>query len=179
MIISRRISVAALAALLLLASAGCNGDSCNVCGLLIPLHHDGPPFVSLVVPERIYTVGDTITVEVLIDEAENVDAVVFRLRFDETVVQFVPPAVEGPFMGSDGAVTGFQVDELSIGGELAASVWRLQEIEGMDGGGLLMSIDFLALNPGACDFQFRSARVETPLNIELPANFASVSVNVI
>jgi hypothetical protein len=179
MSIARRVSVAILAIAFCLVAAGCGGDGCSICSTLIPLHHDGPPFVRLVTQETDYAVGETITVEVVIDEAENVDSVIFNLQFDENVIEYVPPAVEGPFMGSDGADTGFQVNELSIGGELSARAWRLQADVGMDGGGLLMSFDFLALSPGACDFRIRSARVETPSDRELPANFASVSVSVI
>jgi hypothetical protein len=179
MIIARGISVAASVCALLLVSASCSDGGTCPCCQLTPLHHDGPPFVRLVTQESDYAVGETITVEVAIDEAENVDSVIFNLQFNENVIEYVPPAVEGPFMGSDGVDTGFQVNELSIGGELSARVWRLQADVGMDGGGLLMSFDFLALSPGACDFRIRSARVETPSDRELPANFASVSVSVI
>ena len=170
-----------MAIALLLVSAGCS-DGRNCACFVIPPDQDDddrPLLVRLATLESDYAVGETISVEVLIDEAENVQSVAFHLLFDQDVIQYILPAIEGPFLGSDGARTLLLSTETEDGGEVIVAMSRLGTGVGVDGSGLLLTFNFLAVSPGDCGFVFDGATVKDPSARDLGAHFASASVSVI
>ncbi len=137
-----------------------------------------PAVVRLVPAAPSYRVGDTVVVEVRIENATNVGSVPFHLRYDPQFLQFLPPATEGLFLGSDGTGTIFLANDSSGGGDVAVGLSRLGSGVGMSGAGTLASFDFRALNPGRAPFAFSGASVKDPEAQNLPASFVSASVGI-
>jgi hypothetical protein len=137
----------------------------------------GPAVVRLVPSAPSYRVGDSVVVNVLIESGTGVDSVAFRLRFNRQVLEFVPPAIEGPFLGSDGTGTVFLADEVADG-ELAAGMSRMGGGEGMTGSGVLATFRFQAVNAGNCGFAFTGASVKDEHASTLPSMFVTAAVQV-
>jgi hypothetical protein len=138
----------------------------------------GPAVVSLVPSKTVYQVGEVVVVQVVIDNAWNVGSVPFHLRFNKDVLQFMPPATEGPFLKSDGSATVFLASDTGGGGEVVVGLSRLGAGQGMAGSGMLGIFQFQAINPGSCDFGFTGASVKNPQAGNLPAAFQTAPVRV-
>jgi hypothetical protein len=158
-----------------LATVGCEDD-----GTTGEEDPDPPePAIVRLTPGRlVYQVGDAVNAFVLIEDATNVGSVQFQLLFDQSVLEFVPPAIEGPFMGEDGTITVFLAEEAAGGGELTVGLSRLGAVDGAQGAGLLATFEFTALDPGTSAFAFTAARVKDPQARNLPATFSVVQVRV-
>ncbi len=137
-----------------------------------------PSTVRLVPSAATYRVGDTVTVEVFIENAQNVGSVPFHLRYNGQVLQYIPPAGEGAFLRSDGTETVFLANEARGGGEVVVGLSRLGRGEGVTGAGSLASFQFLAVADGDCGFAFTGSSVKDPQARNLPARFTTVSVRV-
>jgi hypothetical protein len=124
-----------------------------------------------------YRVGDRVTVEVRIENATNVGSVPFHLRFNRQVLEFVPPADQGPFLKSDGTNTVFLATD-SGSGEVVVGLSRLGGGEGMSGSGTLATFQFQAINPGDCGFGWSGASVKDPQARNVPASFLTAPVAV-
>jgi hypothetical protein len=160
--------------LAVLAIAGCGGDGSDGGAVLeSPAAND----VALMPSRSDYRVGETVTVEVVVDNAENVGSVPFHLLYDQGVLKFEPPGVEGPWLGSDGVETIFLAVEASSGGELVIGASRLAE-RGIDGSGRLATFRFLAIGEGSSLFRFTSASVMDPSARNLPAQFRTNQVRI-
>ena len=138
-----------------------------------------PATVRIVPSAPSFKVGDRLVVEVRIDNGTNVGSVPFHLKYNRQVLEFVPPAVQGPFLNADGANTVFLANDSGAGGEIVVGLSRLGGVDGMTGGGTLATFQFQAINPGDCGFAWTSASVKDPQARNLPATFltAPVSVN--
>ena len=102
----------------------------------------------------------------------------FHLRYDPDVLQFLPPAIEGPFLGADGTGTVFLASDTGGGGELVVGISRLGGGTGADGSGLLATFEFMAISPGSSDFAFTGASIKDPQARNLPAGYRVAQVYV-
>jgi general secretion pathway protein D len=137
----------------------------------------GPATVRLVPSAPSYRVGDRVTVEVRIENATNVGSVPFHLRYNRQVLEYVPPAEQGPFLRSDGTNTVFLAPDSGTG-EIVVGHSRLGGGEGMSGSGTLATFQFQAVNPGDCGFGWTGASVKDPQARNLPASFLTAPVAV-
>lgn len=138
----------------------------------------GPATVRLVPSAPSYRVGDRVTVDVRIENATNVGSVPFHLRYNRQVLEFVPPAEQGPFLKSDAANTVFLANDSGGGGEVVVGLSRLGAGDGMSGAGTLATFQFHAINPGDCGFGWSGASVKDPQARNLPASFLTAPVAV-
>ena len=155
----------------LLATVSCDDD--GTFGTVEPVP-TGPGVVRLVPTRITYHVGETVGTYVFIENAYNVGAVQFHLLYDKDVLRFLPPALEGPFMGEDGANTVFLASDAGDGGELVVGLARLSGGTGAHGLGVLATFEFTALSPGSSGFSFTAARVRDPRGRSLPAAFSVI-----
>ena len=114
----------------------------------------------------------------MIDNANNVGSTPFHLNYNKDVLQFVPPAGEGPFMKNDGSNTVFLASDTGGGGKVVVGLSRMGAAEGADGTGTLAIFQFQAINPGNCGFTFTGASVKDPQARNLPAAFDAPPVQV-
>ncbi len=136
-----------------------------------------PALVSLVPSKTSPGVGETLTVQVFLQNGTNVGSVPFHLRFNNEVLQYLPPGEEGPLLSSDGATTVFLSNE-SGGGEVVVGLSRMGGGEGVSGSGVIATFRFLCIGPGDAGFQFTAASVKDPQAQNLPAAFNTQSVQV-
>ena len=113
-----------------------------------------------------------------IENATNVGSVPFHLRYNRQVLEFVPPANQGPFLNSDGANTVFLATDSTGGGEVVVGLSRLGGGDGMSGVGTLATFQFQAINPGDCGFGWAGASVKDPQARNVPASFLTAPVAV-
>jgi general secretion pathway protein D len=138
----------------------------------------GPATVRMIPSSASYRVGDLVAVEVRIENAANVGSVPFHLQFNRQVLEYVGPAVEGPFLSSDGSNTVFLANPSQGGTSVVVGASRLGGGEGVSGAGSLATFQFQAVNPGDAGFAFTGASVKDPQARNLPANFVAVPVRV-
>jgi len=138
----------------------------------------GPATVRLVPERSSYAVGEQLAVNVAIENATNVGSVPFHLRYDPRVLQFLPPASQGPFLGSDGKQPIFLATDVAGGGEIVVGLSRLGGEQGVSGAGVLATFRFQALAPGDAGFAFTGASVKSPMAGNLPASFQLTPVRV-
>jgi general secretion pathway protein D len=136
-----------------------------------PPANAGPATVRLVPSAPSFRVGDRLSVEVRIENATNVASVPFHLRYNRQVLEFVPPATQGPFLNSDGANSVFLATDSGGGGEVVVGLSRLGGGEGMSGAGTLATFQFQAINPGDAGFAWVGASVKDPQARNVPATF--------
>jgi len=137
---------------------------------------EGPSVVRTVVPQGSYRVGETVQVQVVIENASNVGSVPFHLRFNPQVLQFVPPGLEGAFLNADGTGTVFLASD--TGGEVVVGISRLGGDQGASGNGVLATFQFLAIAEGNAGFAFTGASVKDPQARNVASSFGASSVNV-
>jgi general secretion pathway protein D len=138
----------------------------------------GAATVLLVPSAPSFRVGDRVNIEVRIENATNVGSVPFHLRYNRQVVEFVPPADQGPFLNSDGANTVFLATDSPGGGEVVVGLSRLGGGDGMSGAGTLATFQFQAINPGDCGFGWTAASVKDPQARNVDARFLTTPVAV-
>lgn len=136
----------------------------------------GPATVRLVPSAPSYKVGDRVVVEVRIENAGNVGSVPFHLNYNRQVLEFVGPAMEGPFLGSDGTNTVFLATPTQGGGDLVVGASRLGGGDGVSGSGTVATFQFQAINPGDAGFAFAGASVKDPQARSVTATFLSAPV---
>jgi hypothetical protein len=136
----------------------------------------GPAVVRAVLPETVQ-VGDSLLVEVRIEDAVNVGSVPFHLRYPEDLVQFLPPATEGAFLGNDGTETIFLAADVGDG-EIVVGASRLGGHSGASGSGILATFTFRASAAGTAPFAFTAASVKDPEAKNLPASFVPASMRI-
>jgi general secretion pathway protein D len=138
----------------------------------------GPVVVQMAPSKNSYQVGETVVMQVMIDNANNVGSTPFHIRYDTNVLQYMPPAAEGFFMNADGANTVFLATDIAGGGEVVVGLSRMGAGEGATGSGLLATFQFQAINPGDCGFAFTGASVKDPQARDLPAAFNAIPARV-
>ena len=143
-----------------------------------PDQPQGPAVVRLVPSAPSFRVGDRVAVEVRVDNASNVGSVPFHLQYNRQVLEFVGPALEGPFLSSDGTNTVFLATPTQGGGDVVVGASRLGGGNGVAGAGTVATFFFQAINPGDCGFAFTGASVKDPQARNLPASFLTAPVSV-
>jgi general secretion pathway protein D len=138
----------------------------------------GPAVVRLIPSKPVYAVGETVVVQVVVDNAQNVGSTPFHLRYNTQVLQYLPPGAEGPFMNSDGANTVFLASDTGGGGEIVVGLSRMGAPEGANGAGTLAVFQFQAVAAGDCGFAFTGASVKDPQARNMPAAFNTAGVRV-
>jgi general secretion pathway protein D len=138
----------------------------------------GPATVRLVPSKPVYAIGETVVVQVVVDNAFNVGSVPFHLRYNTGVLQFLPPAAEGPFMSSDGANTVFLATDPGGAGEVVVGLSRMGATQGAEGSGTLAVFQFQAVAAGDAGFAFTGASVKDPQARNLSAAFNTAAVRV-
>ena len=138
-----------------------------------------PPAVVRLIPSApAYRVGDRVVVEVRVENGTGVGSVPFHLRYNRQALEFVPPGVQGPFLGSDGTGTVFLANDAAGGGEVVVGLSRLGGGEGVNGSGVLATFQFQAVAPGDCGFAFTGASVKDGMARNLPSTFLTAAVQV-
>ncbi len=140
-----------------------------------PRRPQTPAVVRLVPSRSSFGVGETVVLEVVLENAQGVGSVPFHLRYNRQTLQYLG-AQETPFLGSDGTNTIFLATESGGGGEIVVGHSRVGGGEGLDGSGTLAVFEFQAVNPGSCDFVFIGASVKDPTARDLPATFVTAPV---
>jgi general secretion pathway protein D len=138
----------------------------------------GPAVISLIPSSSTYHVGDTVVIEVVMQNANNVGSTPFHLRYNAQALQFISPAAEGPLMRSDGANTVFLATPAGGEGELVVGLSRMGAGQGVTGTGTLAVFQFLAIAPGDGGFNFTGAAVKDPQARNLPAAFHPAAIRV-
>ena len=121
--------------------------------------------------------GEGVGVDVLIGEAVGVGVVNFQLRYDPSVLQFVPPAVSGEFLQQGGAPVDLQAVEGADGGLIVVSAARAGGA-GASGSGRLLRLNFVALSEGSAAFSFSAAQVRGPDDQALPVSLRVSDIRV-
>jgi hypothetical protein len=150
--------------------------------IMIGVQKQTPPAaatIRLVPSAPSYRVGDDVGVEVRIENGTKVGSVAFHLRYSTQTLEFVPPAIEGPYLGSDGTPTAFLAGDVAGGGELVASMSRLGSGDGVSGSGLLATFTFRAVGAGDAGFGFSDATVKDGQARNLPSSFVAASVEIL
>ena len=160
---------------LLTVAAGCReADTAAIPPVEPPAE---PASVRLLPAAVTYGVGESVVVEVRIDNATHVGSITFRLRYDGVVLEYIR-GVEGTFMSSDGSRTLFLASP-TAGDEIAVALSRLDGNQGASGSGLIVTLEFQAVAPGDAGLAFTEGRVKDPQARNLPAIFRSVPVLVV
>ncbi len=136
-----------------------------------------PAQVRLVPDKQAVAPGDPLALDIEITQATNASTINFQLRYDPNVLQFVPPAETGEFLGQGGAFADLQAVESAEGGLIVVSVARSGP-EGATGSGRLARLNFVALESGRSGFNFSAAQIRDPDSRPLPATFRTTSVEV-
>lgn len=137
-----------------------------------------PAIVRLVPSASSYRVGDRILVDVRIENAQGVGSVPFHLTYNRQALEWIPPAAQGTFLGSDGIGTVFLASDASGGGEIVVGLSRMGGGEGVSGAGSLAAFQFQAVAPGDCGFAFTAASVKDSQARNLPSTFVTAAVPV-
>jgi general secretion pathway protein D len=137
-----------------------------------------PAVVRVVPSSPTFRVGDTVVLEVRMENGTNVGSVPFHLRYNTQLLQYVDPASEGPLLGSDGTGTLFLARDSSGGGEIVVGLSRMGGGVGVNGSGSLGTFTFRAVKPGRAVFTFSGASVKDPQARNLPASFVSATVGI-
>jgi general secretion pathway protein D len=138
-----------------------------------------PAVVRLIPSATSYRVGDRVTVEVRIDNATGASSVPFHLRYNRQALEFVPPAIQGSFLSSDGNQPVFLANDIVGGGEIVVGYSRLGGGEGVSGSGLVATLNFQAVAAGDCNFMFTGPSVKDSQARNLPSSFITAVVQIL
>jgi general secretion pathway protein D len=136
----------------------------------------GPAVVTLVPSQTAFRVGDTVVVQVVINNGTNVGSVPFHLRYNRQVLEYTQQAQRGGFLDSSGQEPIFLAND--AGGEVVVGLSLMGGREGASGSGVLATFTFVAVNPGDAGFAFTGASVKDPQARNLPASFITAGVTV-
>ena len=141
--------------------------------------------VSLTPSSTEVAVGSQFTVTVQVSDVSDLSNVVFDLTFDPTVLQFVPPAVEGDFLNQnldEGESTDLLAVEVEdMPGDVTVFYSRMAA-SGVTGSGDLMDLTFTALAEGTSDltfFNLTDFSLTDSLFEPIPATWQNADVTVI
>jgi hypothetical protein len=172
-------------------ATGCDGVGDPIRDLLIPDSANAVPgrpeapgpatdaAIVEIVPESRVRVSDMMDVEITIREAKGVAAIAFHLHYDPNVIDFVEPAVEGPFLGQGGSIdTMLLAREVIAGGEVVVGNASIGPSPGASGAGTVVKLRFVAQRAGATPLTFSAARIFNPMVEELPSQFGTAMIRV-
>ena len=121
--------------------------------------------------------NNVLALEVKIRNASAVSAVIFHLKFDQSLVEMNldPRAEPGPFL-LDGDKTRFVVNPTPTG-RVVTAITLPRSTTGRSGDGHIVTLYFKVLSPGEAKFRFLQATVRGPANKIVPATFLPSSVS--
>jgi hypothetical protein len=121
------------------------------------------------------SVGELVTVQIVIDGATDVGHTPFHVLYDPAVLRFVG-GDEGSFLGSDGQPTAFFASATSDGASVVVGLSRLGRVPGISGGGDLCQLHFEVVGPGNARLAFSRAKVRDSSNRIVSAIFELANV---
>ena len=139
-----------------------------------------PATVEAVLPAPSVKVGETIPVEIRISNASNVASVPFHLKFNPAVLKLSedPGGQQGTFLVQPGTTTHFITKLGPSGSEVVVGLSLLGGKSGSSGDGLLATLYFDAIGPGASPLEFTHASVRGPDAGVIDSSFSAVSLEV-
>ncbi len=93
------------------------------------------------------TLGGTFTVDVYIDQAQNLSALPFQLHYDPKLLKLVN-VVQGDFLGRDGQTVGLAQQVNHENGTANITLSRPPDAPGVSGTGIVATISFQAVGSG-------------------------------
>ncbi|MCP3980516.1 MAG: hypothetical protein GY716_14535 [bacterium] len=142
-----------------------------------PPENSADPVVRMLVRPPQASIGDTVSVTMLIDFATDVGHAPFHLLFNPAVLRFEQGS-EGPFLGSDGNPTAFFAAPSSAGGAVVVGLSRLGRVPGVSGQGELCTLQFTAIGSGPAGLAFSRAKVRAPDTRILESAFLPAALTV-
>ena len=112
----------------------------------------------LVLGPAVTTRGDVSVYSITVENATDVAHAPLRLVYDPEVLELVS-AQEGPFFSSDGSQTRFVSRTSGTAGILDISLSRIPPARGIDGGGVLCTVTFLAKSAGSSPVALAGSRL--------------------
>jgi hypothetical protein len=138
-----------------------------------------PAVVKLVLPPGPFLVGQTIPVEVWIENAVDVASVPFHVQYNPRVLKLADERGErGPFLEVSGVSTQFMVAPGHTGRSAVVGLSLMGASQGVSGGGLLMTLQFEAVGTGTSPLTFTNASVRGTDASTRNATFESGSIDV-
>ena len=122
------------------------------------------------------TDANNLFLDVRATSVTNLYGVSFDLRVP-TLLRFTG-RTQGTFLSAGGVQTSFQVTE-SPAGNLVVGLTRLGGADGVDGSGVLMTLQFSASTAGTGAFEFANGAVFGPAGQRLDTSFSAGSVQVV
>lgn len=179
---SRIFRLAALAALVVLAACGGGGGGGGPTNpppptpqiLFSPASPNPTNAVSLAT--GVGTDANNLFLDVRATSVQNLYGVSFDLRVP-TLLRFTG-RTQGTFLSAGGVQTSFQVTE-SPAGNLVVGLTRLGGAAGVDGSGLLMTLQFSANSAGTGAFEFANGAAFGAGGARLDTSFVAGSVQVV
>lgn len=115
----------------------------------------------LVLGPAVLSKGDVATFTISVEDATDVAHAPIRLVYDPEVLELVN-VEEGAFFSSDGTATRFLARTGSTPGILDISLSRVRPQRGIDGGGVLCTVSFLARSAGSSPVVLAGSRLLDP-----------------
>jgi hypothetical protein len=134
--------------------------------------------VTLIPDTRIAAPGETIRLDVYIDGAHDVVDVPFTLAYDPTVLEYIG-STEGTFLNMNGDATIFAVSNDPAGGRISLGLSRYLRNRGVDGDGLLATIELKVLTAGSTLVKFDRGAVRDGRGVFLDTEFTGTVVETV
>lgn len=112
----------------------------------------------LVLGPAVTSRGDVASYSISVENARDVAHAPIRLVYDPDVLELVS-VEEGSFLSTDGATTRFLAREGNTAGILDISISRVPPARGIDGGGVLCTVTFLAKAAGSSPMVLAGSRL--------------------
>ncbi|HZI94276.1 MAG TPA: cohesin domain-containing protein [Patescibacteria group bacterium] len=120
--------------------------------------------------------GGTFSVNLLVNNAVNLQKVTFTMTYDPTSIEF-DSGLEGIIMKQDGAQTVFSANKIADG-QVAVEVARLGGSQGISNGGALAALRFRALAGGKANIAFGSVHAEAFDGSAITVNASEAEITV-
>lgn len=133
--------------------------------------------VSVLSSAQTLAVGSTITVDVRVENAENLHSVALTLSFNPQALKF-QEGMEGDFMNTGGVPTAFSVSAAQGASEARLQIARVDAPAGASGAGTLCTIVFSGQAPGVSTLAITGASLLDPQGRPISASLVSTNVTV-
>ena len=136
-----------------------------------------PVAVKLQAPMDTLAAGSTVSVEIELDGAEDLQRVEFAVRFTPEVLKF-EDAMEGDLMNGDGTATAFTFSAASGASEIHVMIERIDPPTGISGKGTLCRLVFSGVSPGVTTLGLSSPTFKDSQNRSVTATLSSLRLEV-
>ncbi len=131
-----------------------------------------------VLPKISKQAGLDITVDIVVEDVKNLSGFQLNLSFDPNVLEAVG-VTEGPFLKSDGSGTFWKPPEIdNAGGQIRNIAGARIAATGVEGSGVLASVQFKAKKTGTSRLTLSSVQLSDVQNNAIPLVTASGSVEI-